>query len=271
LTVFDSYLEAINSRGLHMSLNLHRGPGYCINGNNLEVHNLWKDQIAQDAFVFTWESFARRYKGIDNKRLSFDLLNEPPAVGQYGFTREIHEAVMRRTVSAIRAIDPQREIVLNGIDGGGVAIPELWDLRVVHSGRGYQPMPVSHYEASWWSGSAGLPPPVYPGTPWDGKVWDKQTIKEFYGPWREVQAKGVRIHIGEFGCFDNTPNDMALRWFRDLFDVFREFGWGYAMWGFGGPFGIINHGRKGAKFEDLDGYSVDRELFDLYLEARNNG
>jgi hypothetical protein len=37
---------------------------------------------------------------------------------------------MRRTVSAIRAIDPQREIVIDGIYGGGVTVPELADLEV---------------------------------------------------------------------------------------------------------------------------------------------
>ncbi|HEX5322879.1 MAG TPA: cellulase family glycosylhydrolase, partial [Capsulimonadaceae bacterium] len=96
---YDSYLAACKSRGLHMSLNLHRGPGYCINRNDLERDNLWLDQIAQDAFVFQWENFSRRYKGVPSEHLSFDLLNEPANVGQYGLTRENHAAIMRRTVA----------------------------------------------------------------------------------------------------------------------------------------------------------------------------
>src|ERR1700727_207231 len=48
---YDQYLEQTRARGLHMSLNMHRAPGYCINGNDLEIHNLWKDEVAQDAFV----------------------------------------------------------------------------------------------------------------------------------------------------------------------------------------------------------------------------
>ena len=47
---FDEYLEACRSRGIHLYLNLHRAPGYCINRNNLEKHNLWIDEPAQDAF-----------------------------------------------------------------------------------------------------------------------------------------------------------------------------------------------------------------------------
>jgi endoglucanase len=265
---FDTYLDATRARGMHMSLNVHRAPGYCINGWDKERHNLWKDEIAAEAFEFTWENFARRYRGVPNEFLSFDLVNEPPSLNQRGFNRDDHERVIRRTVSAIRAIDPEREIVIDGLAGGHLAMPELADLRVTHSGRGYQPMPVSHYQASWWDGSKGLPEPKYPGTEWEGVTWSRETLRDFYGPWREVEAKGVRIHIGEFGCYDKTPNDVALRWFGDLFSIFKDFGWGYAMWNFEGAFGIIGHQRGGARFEQMDGYQVDRELLDLYLGGR---
>src|SRR5512141_677793 len=40
----DQYLAACRSRGIHMSLNLHRAPGYCVNHNQLERHNLWRDE-----------------------------------------------------------------------------------------------------------------------------------------------------------------------------------------------------------------------------------
>lgn len=268
LATLDRYREAIDGRGMHMSLNLHRAPGYCINSPELERHNLWTDAVAQDAFVATWERFAQRYKGIPPESLSFDLLNEPPGEGQRGFTRGGHEALMRRTVAAIRAIDPDRLIVLDGLGGGHLAMPELADLGVVHSGRGYQPMPVSHFEAGWWSGHRGLPTPVYPGTVWEGRVWDRQALREFYEPWREVKRRGVRVHIGEFGCHNRTPNDVALRWFEDLFAVYREFGWGYALWNFEGSFGIVDHGRPGAVYETIDGYRVDRKLLDLLLGGR---
>jgi endoglucanase len=109
----DRYVDACRSRGLHMSLNLHRAPGYCINGNDREKHNLWRDKIAQDAFVFLWQTFAVRYKGVPSSVLSFDLVNEPPSVGQYGMTRDNHAAIIRRTVAAIRGIDPTREIAID--------------------------------------------------------------------------------------------------------------------------------------------------------------
>jgi hypothetical protein len=51
-----------------------------------------------------------------------------------------------------------------------------------------------------------------------------------------------------------------------MLSVYREFGWGYAMWNFQGPFGIIEHGRPGAPLEYLAGHHVDRALLDLMLE-----
>ncbi len=267
---FDTVLEACRKRNFQMSLNIHRGPGYCINNNNLEKHNLWLDEVAQDAFVFMWETYASRYADVPGEVLSFDLLNEPPNIGQYGLTREIHAKLMRRTVSAIRAIDPDREIVIDGLGGGHLAMPELADLGVIHSGRGYQPMPVSHYKAAWWDGYSSAPPPVYPGVIWQETEWDRETLREFYKPWLEVEASGARVHIGECGCYNKTPNDVAIRWLRDLFGVFGEFGWGYALWNFAGDFGIVEHGRPGASYEMLHGYKVDRALLDLLVENRVN-
>jgi len=257
LASIDGYLDACRARGFQMSLNFHRAPGYCINRNELERHNLWLDPIAQDAFVFLWETFARRYRGIPNQALSFDLLNEPPGVGQYGLTRENHAALIRRTVAAVRAIDPAREIVIDGLAGGNLAMPELADLGVIHSGRGYQPMSVSHYRAGWWKGSAGLPEPAYPGD-YAGQHWDRQTLRSYYQPWRDVEAAGAAVHIGECGCYNKTPNDVALRWLADLFGLYKEFGWGFALWNFAGDFGIVEHGRPGAVYEQLHGYKVDR-------------
>ena len=147
-------------------------------------------------------------------------------------------------------------------------MPELADLGVIHSTRGYQPMPVSHWGATWWSGWQQAPAPIYPGVEWEGRVWDRAALNAHYAPWHEVEAQGVAVHIGEFGCFNQTPNDVALRWFTDLLGWFHEYGWGYSLWNFEGAFGIVDHGRPGAVYETIDGYKVDRALLDLLLQNR---
>jgi len=270
-TVFESldgYLAACRARGIHLSLNLHRAPGYCITRIVLERDRLWVDEVAQAGFVFLWEGFARRYLGVPAAELSFDLINEPPAIGLDGFTRENHAALIRRTVAAIRAIDPDRPIAIDGLDGGNLAMPELADLGVTHSGRGYAPYPVSHWGAEWWDGWRLGDAPRWPGVVYEGRAWSVDDLRAFYDPWRAVERAGAAVHIGEFGCYRNTPNADALRWFADLLGLFREFGWGFALWNFEGPFGIVGHGRPGARFEPRDGYLVDVDLLDLLLAAR---
>jgi len=264
----DDCVRAVTGRGMHCSLNLHRAPGYCINGAETERHNLWRDAVAQDAFVAQWAAFAERYRAIPPESLSFDLLNEPPNIGQYGMTRDVHEALMRRAVAAIRAIHPARPITLDGLCGGNVAMPELADLGVTMSTRGYQPMAVTHYRAPWCAETQGLPYPEFPGTIYDGKTWDRQTIVEHYAPWKALSDAGVPVHVGEFGCFNTVDNELALRWFRTVLSVFKEFGWGYSLWNFIGDFGVGGHGRKGTRWVTMDGYQIDRDLYDLYLEYR---
>lgn len=264
----DNYVQACRSRGIHLSLNLHRAPGYCTNRPDLERHNLWRDEIAQRAFVFLWEKFACRYRDVPSQVLSFNLINEPPRPGDRGMTRQNHAALIRQTVVAIRAFDPNREIVIDGLGGGYLAMPELADLGVTHSGRGYHPMPVTHHRASWWPDHVKAPAPKYPGLWWQGRRWNRAALLDSYRAWRRVERSSAGVHIGEFGCFKHTPNDIALRWYADILSVFKEFGWGYAMWNFQGPFGIIEHGRPGAIFEGVDGYPVDRALLDLLLQNR---
>ena len=82
---------------------------------------------------------------------------------------------------------------------------------------------------------------------------------------------GVPVHVGELGCYERTPDDVAQAWFADLFDVFHELGWGYALWEFEGPFGIVGHSRPGSRVERLDGFDVDRRLLDLMRSTRVPG
>jgi aryl-phospho-beta-D-glucosidase BglC (GH1 family) len=268
LAYLDRYLEACSERGLHMCLNAHRAPGYCINRPEIEPHNLWTDSPAQEGFLGIWAAFARRWRGVAPERLSFDLLNEPPAPGQLGMSRRGHEELMRAAMAAIRAQDPERPIVIDGLGGGNMAMPELADSGAVHSGRGYQPMALTHYQASWCAAVRGLPRPVYPGTEWEGRTWDRHAIKEYYGPWRAVEAMGVEVHIGEFGCYRTVSQAPALRWLEDLMSIYAEFGWGYSLWEFEGSFGIIGHGRPGGRYELYRGYMVDRRMLELYASGR---
>jgi endoglucanase len=292
LELIDSYIQQCRARQLHASLNLHRVPGYCINGANLEKRNLWTDEVAQDAVVGMWRSLAERYSHVPAEALSFDLINELPSVGQRGFTREINEVITRRISSAIRSVTPDRMIVVDGIDGGHTSVPELADVSDVQSGRGYAPTGLSHFGSDWWDIASGLEPndevrarlgraredwwlqgaagrelPEYPGQVRD-EWWDREALNDHFSHWDEVEAGGSRVHIGEMGCYYRVPNDVALRWMSDMLRVFAQRQWGWALWNFDGPFGIVNTRRVGARQDRRNGYTLDGDMLDLLQENR---
>src|SRR3954451_2611784 len=64
LAYVDEILAACRDRGLHLSLNLHRAPGYIITGWESEPYTLWADAAAQDDFAAPWDRFPRRYRGV---------------------------------------------------------------------------------------------------------------------------------------------------------------------------------------------------------------
>ncbi len=266
----DEVVELGRQYKVHINLNLHRVPGYCINGRGLEPVDLFEDttenvQKALDAVVYHWKLFARRYKGIPSSQLSFDLINEPPHMKEE--TRYVE--VVKALVKGIREEDPDRLIVADGKDVGRTPVYGIADLGVVQSTRGYDPMSVSHYTARWVPKRAfeTSKAPTWPLKGDDGKVWDKAALKaKLIDTWQPLVDKGVQVHVGEWGCYNKTPHDVALRWMRDLLSLWKEVGWGHAMWNLKGDFGVLNSERADVKYEDYKGHQLDRKMLELIKE-----
>lgn len=275
LEEIDKLVFMAHKYNLHVSLNLHRAPGYCINAGFHEPYNLWKDKDAQDAFNFHWGMWAERYKNISPAKLSFDLLNEPAYIedmnDQYAskgpVPGEIYRKVAQGAVNAIRKVTPDRLIVADGNGGGNSVIPEITDLDVGQSCRGYWPGLVSHYQASWvWKDPSQAPVPVWPGVI-DGKYYGREQLEEFYKPWIALMESGVGVHCGECGCYSKTPHNVFLAWFGDVVDILSSHGIGFAIWNFRGDFGVIDSGRSDIVYEDWHGHKLDRKLLDLIRKA----
>ena len=151
---------------IHVCVNLHRAPGFCINPP-VEATNLWTDEKPLEAFVAHWVMFARRYKSIPSTRLSFNLLNEPARS-----TAEQYLKVFRRTIEAIQKEDPNRLIIVDGMNVGRDPVPEFLAYRnVIQATRGYHPGLISHYKASWVKGSDQWPEPTWPMFPIAGYLY----------------------------------------------------------------------------------------------------
>ena len=252
---------------IHVDLNFHRAPGYCVVLDPPEPFNLWKDKEAEDAFCFYWQTFARRYKGIDSRNLSFNLVNEPHSPDEMTMTRQDHERVIRRAVAAIRAVDPLRMIIADGLRQANDPCPELADLGIAQSCRCYYPMGISHYQAEWtvkWMDPAKVPVPAWPGG-WheDGRLWARDDLERLYQPWIELAAKGVGVHCGEGGAYKNTPHAVFLRWFEDVLQILKSGNIGWALWNFRGAFGVLDSMRKDVPYKDWHGHALDERLLKL--------
>jgi aryl-phospho-beta-D-glucosidase BglC (GH1 family) len=267
-----SLVEAAHRLGLHVSLNLHRAPGYCINAGFHEPYNLWRDQAALDAFCHHWTMWATRFAGVSNKLISFDLVNEPSMRedmnDQFGKREAVPPATYHRVasaaVTAIRRVKPDALIIADGNNGGHVAVPELADLGIAQSCRGYVPFNISHYKAPWvYKDGQDIPAPRWP----DGPGASREALEQLYQPWFDLLDMGVGVHCGECGSYKETPHAVFLAWFEDVLGVLAEREIGFGLWEMRGTFGILDSGRADVEYEDWYGYKLDRRLLDLLQRA----
>ena len=274
LAEIDGLVAMAHKHNMHVSLNLHRAPGYCINAGFHEPYNLWTDQAAQDAFYFHWGLWARRYKNVSPAKISFDLLNEPsmredmndqhsrsvPVPG------DIYRKVTKNAAEAIRKENSQHRVIADGNNVGNAIIPEIIDLDIAQSCRGYYPHAISHYKAPWANKDPDhLPEPLWPGLV-GNQYLGRDMLEVYYKPWIGLVQKGVGVHCGECGCWNKTPHDVFIAWFTDVVDILSVNDIGFAPWNFIGDFGILDSGRTDVEYEDWHGHKLDRKFLDLLRE-----
>jgi hypothetical protein len=84
-----------------------------------------------------------------------------------------------------------------------------------------------------------------------------------YDNWQPVFEAGQFVMVGEFGVFNLTPHDVALRWMEDNLREWKARNMGWAMWNFRGPFGILDSNRADVQYEDFQGHKLDRKMLEL--------
>lgn len=405
LREIDQAVEWGNQYGIHVCINFHRAPGYTV-AKPPEKTSLWTDAHTQQVCAKHWGTFARRYRGIPNERVSFNLMNEPAHVEPAAYVE-----VVKILAAAIRAEDPQRLIISDGLQWGQIPLLELAPLRIAQATRGYTPGELTHYKASWvnsahfpepqwprplgtngtllsprkkegshplvlegpfaaetelrlhvltvsvaarlvveadgkpvfqkefkcgpgegeWKkavlspeykiyqnlydrdytasipagcrqvsirvadgdwlqiGEIGLKPkggaeavlklkqrwsekpdvvhyaPAAAGSPWrDMPMQDRAWLwKTCIEPWQKAEAAGIGVMVGEWGSYNKTPHAVFLRWAEDCLKNWQQAGWGWALWNFRGPFGVLDSQRADVQYEEFEGHQLDRKLLDL--------
>ena len=263
--------------GIHVSLNFHHAPGYCVTSSSYfdtpEPGDLFTDAALQDLFVAYWHALSIRYHDVPDAALSFNLLNEPPQMDE-----DVFDTVFGQAAEAIWEISPDRTIIMEGWDWGLVPPPRHWwtHPKVITSVHLYRPFEITHFECPWFDQSEN--PPSWPirsamsralaqgYVPLEGQteaLWDDDALERLLQPWLEVINAGGRVHVGEFGAYTRTPHAVYLKWLEAQLSLLKRHGIGWAMWNFRGPFGVADSNRDDVHYENYRELRLDRRLLEV--------
>ncbi|MDO4558732.1 MAG: cellulase family glycosylhydrolase [Planctomycetia bacterium] len=181
LKEIDEAVEFGERYGIHVCMNFHRAPGYTV-ARPPEPKVLWTDPDARRVCALHWSTFARRWRDVPNRRLSFNLFNEPADVPMDSYVETV-----RFICDAVREQSPERLIICDGTSWGMKPCLELIPLKVAQATRGYTPMEISHYRASWVD-SGNYPTPRWPMCDATGMIC---------GSFKPKDQKPLRI-VGDF-------------------------------------------------------------------------
>ena len=249
--------------GLHVNICMHRLPGYCVNDDEIEIMDLWKEEKALNAAVFQWESIAKRYKDISSDKLSFNVVNEPSTK----MTLKEYGKVAEKVISAVRETTPDRLFIIDGVHWGTYPpVNQMMNFENCgYSCRAYAPKGVTHYRAL----NESRYNHIYPSWP-DGveldeygrlKKWNDDKLDKMFGMWAALaQNFNVGVHCGEMGCYCETPHHITLAWYESVMEILKHYNIGYALWNFEGAFGIANSNRQDVEYKKIGGKLIDEKL-----------
>ena len=201
--------------------------------NSSRHTHFWQHTQFQDRYVGLWEEFARRYKGNDIIA-GYNVMNEPVSnapAGRFYDDREYKpdwdtfNRVNRRVVKAIRAIDPDHIIFLEG---------DLFSSR-------FEKMDAPFADNLVYS-SHNYASPSY--DPRRGPISEEQRMQNVqrqreiflaHEGTRYMQRYNVPLWVGEFGANSDCGLD-------DQVSIFEEYGVHWTIWTYkdAGAMGFVN-------------------------------
>lgn len=235
-----------------------------------DENELWTDPLMQDKFCFLWEDLSNALAKYPNSLVAYELLNEPVAENHQKWND-----LIKKSVKIIRKMEPKRTIVIGSNTMQKVyTFNELWvpenDPNIILSFHFYEPMALTHYEASWTILKDYHGPIRYPGVILTQEIFD-DLLKELqkyaegligtcfnkevlFEKWPEAINKakrlGLPLYCGEFGVVSAAPKEDRLNWYKDVIQLFEESGISYSNWNYkSNNFGLIND--DGSRNEEL--------------------
>ena len=237
LKKLDNIINMATSQGLAVMLDFHGWPDFNTEKGDTKT------------FISIWKSVAKHYKGYSNMLL-FELINEPHTTEGGDLSMDKLMKLQNEAIEAIRAIDPDRTIVVATADWNGIwtlkdFTPPEYDnlILAVHC---YEPMSFTH-QGQRWMGTQDVRVPLT----------DEHIVNLLMQLNDIVEFKnrtGMTVVINEFGITTNGAiNDNDIYRYLSTITKFakkNDIGWTY--WEYNESFGAYKRGFLGigAKWRD---------------------
>lgn len=237
-------------------------------GNEGKKNTLWDSLEAQEHFISLWRDLINELKNYPVSDVAYEIMNEPTAPNHDDWNK-----LAEKVYKIIRATEKKRVIVIGsnmwqGVDTFQYLKVPQGDEFILLSCHFYEPFLLSHYKAGWTEFGKYQGDVHYPGylvtkdeyesyseadkkltARWTMYPWNKEMLASYLGRAKKIaDEKGLNLYCGEFGIYEEAPTEDALRWYRDVIEVFDSMDIAWAKWDYKGGFGVYtsdNQLKKG--------------------------
>lgn len=225
-----------------------------------ESNVLWTNPAEQKKLADMWLQLSDELRSYPNDKLAYEILNEAVAKDPEDWNK-----VLNMVIHAVRSKEPTRKIV---VGSNMWQLPETFpvlkipenDRNIILSFHFYVPLALTHHTAPWTPFAEYKGSVTYPGQIVDTVVYKnlspatvdamrsyangyftKKELAERMAPAIAVARKlQLPLFCGEFGIYPAIPEETALRWYKDVCDIFNENGIAYCHWTYKGDFPVVN-------------------------------
>lgn len=203
----------------------------------LNVHHY--DEVSEDARLHLprleaiWEQLIARYAGSSD-RVMFEFLNEPHS----DMTFKRVDETNRRLLAKVRAVDPDRWVILGGGQWGTLdgllGTDPPYDAYAMVTFHFYDPFEFTHQGAPWAHKQVPL-----------GQIWgsnaDRQSIARSFGQAARYRDQvGMPMLLGEFGVYHEVPDAERAQWTRYVRQTAERVGFGWCYWDWSTSLGMYD-------------------------------
>ena len=238
-------------RGLNVIINIHKADGYAFYELN-QPESFFESEVLQEKFYELWEEIARRF-GSYNEKVAFELLSDVTSM-TYSAT---WNSIIKHSISRIRRYAKENVIMFGGCNYNSCAsipdLPDINDSAIAYTFHFNAPLVFTHQGAHWLKNMPEDFRYDYTHTYQEyydktvellkrptgfleidvdmGKTLDSEYYRQRFENAVETAVRRDKyLYCGEYGVIKNADPYEACKWFRDVHEVFEEYGISRAAW-----------------------------------------